>query len=281
MPVVVEAASYTGYARQLSSLLRNPGKLVEGVVHGTSMLRHSVRLLSRHAVVRAEGEDRVESVTLARLDRDWRPVSGTERTLSCDALAVGHGLVPQLELAIGLGCATRRAADATLALDLDEDGRTSESRVWAAGENGGVGGATLALAEGELAAHSVAHELRVAPHRGHHPALVRRRERLRAFTDAMAAVHRPGPGWTHWMDDATDVCRCEEVSAGRVRQAVTVLGARDARSVKLLTRAGMGWCQGRMCAHAVAALAGQEPAEERRPLSCPVRLGHLSQLLTD
>ncbi|GAA3376729.1 NAD(P)/FAD-dependent oxidoreductase [Streptomyces sannanensis] len=278
VPAVVEAASYTGYAREVPSLVRNPGKLVEGAVHGGGLLRHSVRLLTRHAVTAAHGKDRVEAVTVSRLDRDWRPVPGTGRRIPCDALAVGHGLVPQLELGTGLGCATRRTPDGTLALELDGDQRTSVPGVWAAGEAGGIGGAELALTEGELAAASIAHELRGTPYPRAVAGLARRRARLRAFADAMAAAHRPGPGWTGWLDDATDVCRCEEVPAGSIREAVAELGARDARTVKLLTRAGMGWCQGRMCGQAVACLAGEEPAADRRPLSCPVPLKHLAEL---
>ncbi|MGW0750677.1 (2Fe-2S)-binding protein, partial [Streptomyces sp. NPDC002587] len=99
----------------------------------------------------------------------------------------------------------------------------------------------------------------------------------------------PGPGWTGWLRDDAVVCRCEEVPAGRIREAAEDLGARDARTVKLLTRAGMGWCQGRMCGPAVAALAGPsgpsgpsaDAAPDRRPLSCPVPLRHLAGLPAD
>lgn len=271
VPAVVEAAAYTGYVHHVPALLRNPGKLAEGATYGGALLRHGVRLLTRHAVTEAHGTDRVEAVTVARLDRDWRPVPGTGRRIPCDAVAVGHGLVPQLELATGLGCATLPSPDATVALELDAEQRTSVSGIWSAGETGGIGGAQLALVEGEIAAHSVAG--RPVPAR-----LVRTRTRLRAFAAAMAGAHRPGPGWTGWLREDTDVCRCEEVPAGRIREAVEDLGARDARTVKLLTRAGMGWCQGRMCGPAVAALAGTDPAPDRRPLSCPVPLRHLAAL---
>ncbi|MCX5403929.1 NAD(P)/FAD-dependent oxidoreductase [Streptomyces sp. NBC_00335] len=271
VPAVVEAAAYTGYAAHAPALLRNPGKLVEGATYGGALVRHGVRLLTRHAVTEAHGTDRVEAVTVARLDRDWRPVPGTARRIPCDAVAVGHGLVPQLELATGLGCATRPSPDATVALEVDAGQRTSVPGVWSAGETGGIGGAQLALVEGEIAAHSVAG--RPVPAR-----LARTRTRLRAFAAAMAGAHRPGPGWTGWLREDTDVCRCEEVPAGRIREAVEDLGARDARTVKLLTRAGMGWCQGRMCGPAVAALAGTDPAPDRRPLSCPVPLRHLAAL---
>ncbi|MFF4368053.1 NAD(P)/FAD-dependent oxidoreductase [Streptomyces sp. NPDC001594] len=271
VPAVVEAASYTAYAPQTPALLRNPAKLAEGATYGGALLRHGVRLLTRHAVTEAHGTTRVEAVTVARLDKDWRPLPGTARRIPCDALAVGHGLVPQLELATGLGCVTRQAPDGTVALELDAAQRTSVPGIWSAGETGGIGGAQLALTEGEIAAHAIAG--RPVP-----AALTRRRARLRAFAGAMAAAHRPGSGWTGWLREDTDVCRCEEVPAGRIREAVEELGARDARTAKLLTRAGMGWCQGRMCGPAVAALAGEAPAPDRRPLSCPVPLGHLAAL---
>ncbi|MBT2467032.1 FAD-dependent oxidoreductase [Streptomyces sp. ISL-66] len=271
VPAVVEASAYSGYAGHAPALLRNPAKLAEGAVYGSALLRHGIRLLARHAVTEAHGTDRVEAVTVARLDRDWSPLPGTARRIPCDAVAVGHGLVPQLELATGLGCATRRSPDATVALELDAGQRTSVPGIWSAGETGGVGGAQLALVEGEIAALSIAG--RPVPAR-----LTRSRTRLRAFAAAMAAAHRPGPGWTGWLREDTDVCRCEEVPAGRIREAARDLGARDARTVKLLTRAGMGWCQGRMCGPAVAALAGVDPAPDRRPLSCPVPLRHLAGL---
>ncbi|MEU3063462.1 NAD(P)/FAD-dependent oxidoreductase [Streptomyces subrutilus] len=271
VPAVVEAASYTGYAGRTPALLRNPAKLAEGAAYGGALLRHGIRLLTRHAVTEAHGADRVEAVTVARLDRDWRPLPGTARRITCDALAVGHGLVPQLELATGLGCATRRGADGAVALDLDAGQCTSVPGVWAAGESAGTGGVGPALAEGEIAARTIAG--RPVP-----PALLRRRARLRAFADAMGRAHRPGTGWTGWLREDTLVCRCEEVPAGLVREAAEALGARDVRTAKLLTRAGMGWCQGRMCGPAVAALAGEEPAPDRRPLSCPVALGDLAHL---
>ena len=52
--------------------------------------------------VRAEGDGRVQSVTLRR--------SGREVTLRCDYLAVGFGLVPDLSLARALGCVSLRTA---------------------------------------------------------------------------------------------------------------------------------------------------------------------------
>ncbi|MFI1660225.1 NAD(P)/FAD-dependent oxidoreductase [Streptomyces sp. NPDC020472] len=283
VPAVVEAAGYLRYARSPRALLANPAKAAEALSHGAALLRHRVRVRPRSAVTEVHGTGRVEAVTVTRLDADWRPVPGTGRRIACDALAVGHGLVPQIELATTLGCATRRLPDGTLGLALGDLQETSERGLWAAGETGGVGGAELARTEGELAARAVAARLLGRrPDEDRTAGLRRRRDRLRAFADVMSAAHAPGPGWQEWLTDDTDVCRCEEVTAGRIREAVTELGARDARTAKLLTRAGMGWCQGRMCGTAVSCLAARggapEPPAERRPFAVPVRLSTLAEL---
>lgn len=270
VPALVEAGDYLGYLRGAGVLARVPAKGAEGVRHGATLLRHGVRPRLRSAVVEVHGGDRVTGVTLARLDRDWRPVPGTERRIACDAVAVGHGLTPQIELATELGAVTRPTPDGAVALVVDAGQRTSVPGLWAAGEVCGVGGADLALLEGESAARSVAGlPGRAGPRR--------RRERLRAFAALMAAAHRPGPGWTQWLRPDTEVCRCEEVPVARIREAVDELGAGDARTVKLLTRAGMGWCQGRMCGPAVARLSGDPQARpDSRPLACPVPLSQLA-----
>ncbi|MCD9901580.1 NAD(P)/FAD-dependent oxidoreductase [Streptomyces sp. MT29] len=280
IPVLAEAASYTGYASRPGVLARNPAKAVEGARLAADLLRYRIRLRTRSAVVRAHGTDRVEAVTLATLDRDWRPVAGAEVRIACDALAVGHGLVPQLELAVALGCALRTAPDGTPAVEVDGQQRTDVDGLWAAGEPTGVGGVELALLEGRSAARSVA----AAFHGSGRDARVRAAAtRRRRFADLMATVHRPGARWPQWITEDTEVCRCEEVTAHDLRQAHE-LGARDARSAKLLTRAGMGWCQGRMCETAVTCLVadaaggdGSAPlVPARRPLSCPVSLQDLA-----
>ena len=76
--------------------------------------------------------------------------------------------------------------------------------------------------------------------------------------------------------------------AAEIEAAVRDLGATDARSVKLLARPGMGWCQGRTCGPAVAALTARAcgrrvatndlVAFAGRPLAAPIRLGDLARL---
>ncbi|MFF2010914.1 NAD(P)/FAD-dependent oxidoreductase [Streptomyces sp. NPDC058195] len=288
VPALVEAAGYGAYARAPRVLAGNPGKAVEGARYGAELVRAGVRMLTRRAVTAVHGDERVEAVTISQVDRRWRPVEGTGRTIACDALAVGHGLVPQLDLALAAGCGTRTGPDGSHAVIVGPSLATTVAGIWAAGEPVGIGGVELALCEGELAAMAVVREVRGgmrAKDARRAVALGRARRRMRDFAALMGAAHRPGDGWSQWLADDTEVCRCEEVTAGRIRTACEELGAGDTRTAKLLTRAGMGWCQGRTCGFAVRELAaahgsGTGPGgPDRRPLACPVKLGTLAGLV--
>ncbi|MEU1733131.1 FAD/NAD(P)-binding oxidoreductase [Streptosporangium sp. NPDC020145] len=265
---VYEANGRLGLARHP---LLAAGRAAEALGYGVSLAGHRVPYLGRHAVIEAHGRDALTHVTVARLDARWRPLA--TRTVECDTLACGYGFVPQIELPVQLGCLTRQEADGTPVVAVDAGMRTSVSGVYAAGETTGVGGALLAEAEGRVAGRAAAADLgrRVPPL----PALSRRVARLSAFARALARAYPVRPGWQGWLREDTLICRCEEVPLSAVREARS-LGARDARAVKLLARPGMGWCQGRMCGHAVAALAGDGPEPPRRPIAQPVRLGDLA-----
>ncbi|MGW3129056.1 FAD-dependent oxidoreductase [Streptomyces sp. NPDC001123] len=270
---LVESAGPRGFVRRSPALAAQPAKLAEGAHYAIRLFRHGVRTLVHHTVVEAHGDQRLEAVTVAALDTAGRVRPDTRRRITCDTLAVGHGMLPHTDLAEGLGCRIDG-----LAVRVDDEQRTDVPGVWAAGEATGVGGAVLALAEGHIAGRSAAERLsgREPDPRGWAGA-ARTRAGLRRFAAAMDDAYAPPAHWTEQVTDDTVVCRCEEVTGGAVRRAVTELGAGDVRTVKLLTRAGMGWCQGRMCGPAVAGLAGCPETAARRPFARPVPLGVLAR----
>jgi NADPH-dependent 2,4-dienoyl-CoA reductase/sulfur reductase-like enzyme len=271
---LVESAGPGTVLRRTPALAAEPGKLAEGAWYAARLLRYKVRTLPRHTVLEAHGTDRLEAVTVAALERDGRIRPGSSRRIPCDALAVGHGMLPHTDLAETLGC-TLTGTD----VRVDDEQRTDVPGVWAAGETTGIGGAALALAEGHIAGRSIAARLRgTAPDPRAWAAATRARTRQRAFFAALETVYAPPAGWADRITDDTVVCRCEEVTAGQVRTAAGALGAGDLRTAKLLARAGMGWCQGRMCAPAVAGLTGCPLAAGRRPFARPVPLGVLAAL---
>jgi D-hydroxyproline dehydrogenase subunit alpha len=118
--------------------------------------------------------------------------------------------------------------------------------------------------------------------------LRRRIARSRAFAHAMHAAHPVPAAWTQWLTDDTLACRCEEVPVAAVRDAVGRLGAADPRTVRSLTRVGMGRCQGRICADACARLvadlinaplsADAMRAVSRRTIAAPLTLARMARL---
>ncbi|MFE7837268.1 NAD(P)/FAD-dependent oxidoreductase [Streptomyces sp. NPDC057474] len=272
---LVESADPKALTRRAGALVGRADKLAEGAGYAVELLRRRVRTLMRHTVVEAHGSDRLVAVTVAALDAEGRVRPGTERRIPCDTLAVGHGMLPHTDLAEALGC---RVESAGMRVWVDDEQRTDVPGVWAAGETTGIGGASLSLAEGHIAGRSAAACLQGrVPDPGEWAEAAKSREELRGFFAVLDAVYVPPTHWTEQVTDDTVVCRCEEVTAGAVRQAVGELGAGDVRTVKLLTRAGMGWCQGRMCGPAVAGIAGCAETVARRPFARPVPLGVLAR----
>ncbi len=57
-----------------------------------------IPLLLSHTVVDIKGNDRVESVVIAKVDENKKPISGTEQEIECDTLLLSVGLIPENEL---------------------------------------------------------------------------------------------------------------------------------------------------------------------------------------
>ncbi|BDZ56144.1 hypothetical protein GCM10025870_32170 [Agromyces marinus] len=237
-----------------------------------SLARHRTPYRFGQAVTRIHGDRAVEAVTVQRIDRDWRPIQGTERTVECDAVALGHGFTPRLEAAIQAGCAISAARFVTV----DERQATSTDGVFAAGEVTGIAGADAALAEGAVAGF-VAAGGALDDERMRGP--LRARRRMHAFAERLA-THEIRPGWTAWLDDDTIVCRCESVTRARIEafseRGVAAVDTSSSRGFRLATRAGLGACQGRTCGRSVEDLVGRPLGLDRRPVLSSLRIGELA-----
>lgn len=239
------------------------GKAGELARYAVTLARHRVPYHPGRAVVEARGDHRVREVVTARLRADWSVVPGTERTYEVDALCVGHGFVPQPELAVAAGCVLDGGF-----VRVDDGQRTTAPGVFAAGELTGIGGAVTAAAEGAVAGCVAA---------GGRPSreLLRARDRARDFARRLAAAHPIGAAWPGWLRDDTVICRCEETPYAELKSAAEDPVAPGPQALKLGTRAGLGPCQGRMCGPAVAELCGGAE-RHHRPIAQPIRLGELA-----
>src|SRR5215218_10051102 len=132
---VAEATRRREWAAMGRRMAAHPGRLAEYARYRTRVRK----IVWGHVIVRAEGDARVRSATIAEAGPDWAP-AGRERTFEVDAVCTAYGFLPSVDLARALGC--ELAGDAVAH---DADMATSVAGVFVAGEATGVGGADLAL----------------------------------------------------------------------------------------------------------------------------------------
>ncbi|XAZ20462.1 NAD(P)/FAD-dependent oxidoreductase (plasmid) [Sinorhizobium sp. B11] len=204
--------------------------------------------------------------------------------LACDALAVGHGLKAETQIADLLGVDFQFDALQRQWLPVvDIDGRSSLPNVYLAGDGSSVRGGVVAAASGRIAAAAL---LRDVSHEKSGPSerdrsLIRRMARFRNVLDRVF----PFPSHiAETLPDETMVCRCEGLTAGDVRRTVIDSGESDINRIKAFCRLGMGRCQGRICtpaaAEIIAATAGVDISvvgrlRSQAPIK-PMSLKHLA-----
>jgi len=232
-----------------SLMWHQPSKIVEALSLGWQIRGMPYRTACWP--VRADGHDRLESVTLTDGTRTW--------VEPCDALACGFGLVANLELAMLLGCEVRNRFVA-----VDAQQRTTVANIHAVGELTGIGGVDKALLEGQIAGWCAAGqaERALGPQS--------KRDRTMQFVALLDDAFALREELKHLAAASTIVCRCEDVRLG------ALLRYNNWRDAKLQTRCGMGPCQGRTCGPIVQQLFGWDNDSVRPPLIA-TSLGNLAE----
>lgn len=110
-------------------------------VHADKLKRLGVPIWTRHTVVRAEGNEHIERVTIAAIDDRFRPIAGTERTYEVDTLLIAVGLSPCDELL--------------------ETAKSIGLKVYAAGDTAEIAEASAAIFSGRITGRQIATDLGV------------------------------------------------------------------------------------------------------------------------
>ncbi|WP_418606650.1 hypothetical protein [Georgenia sp. SUBG003] len=124
MVALCDAAHPSRWSRHLAAAVRQGPKLLQAGEYAARLARHGIRLRTRTVVTEILGEDKVTSVRLGRVDARGRVV-GEGPVLPADAVALGWGFTPQLELPLMLGTETALGADGGLVVRVDAAQRSS------------------------------------------------------------------------------------------------------------------------------------------------------------
>lgn len=253
------------------------------LVKGLKLLREvkaKIKIVQHVSAIEAIGQDKLQAVRYT--------ADGQQHTLQVDQLMLHQGVIPNINLSQAVGV-TLRWNDLLMCWEpeVDDWGNTNIAHVGMAGDGAGIAGAWAAEHRGRIAALEAARHLgkldqaqrdRMArPHMDAYARAVRGRE----FFDTMYRA----PDQFRKPTGDTVVCRCEEVTAGQIRDTVK-LGCPGPNQMKSFLRCGMGPCQGRFCSVTVTELIADErgvsPEEvghyRLRFPTKPLTLGELASL---
>lgn len=284
---IAETTSMQDYIRGAPHLLRATKSwpyLQKGLNLRKSIKAAGIPIYSRTRNISIEGEGRASQIRFK--------AGGEQRAFDVSTVLLHQGVVPNTQ------------ASRQLRLDhmwhskqrywhpvVDDWGQSSVPSVFVAGDGAGVLGARAAEIKGRLCG------VQIAFLQGRIGAAVRDEQAAPLLDETddhvsirpmLDAVFTPPKDILNPPDDATVVCRCEEITAGNVRNAAAI-GAQGPNQLKAFYRAGMGPCQGRMCGLTVteilAASHGRSPkdigAYRIRPPLKPLTLSELADMAVD
>lgn len=262
----------------LPKALRQPSYLFKGLSMVRKVRRAGVPIYKDATRLAVEGATFATALSFA--------AGGKSQRIETRTIALHQGVAPNQQITRLLRC--DHAWDSSqhcFRPVTDASGATSVDGVYVAGDGAGIGGARAAAIRGQIVAIGLA----VRAGRGNGERLARLHSALAKDASVrpfLETLYAPAPQILSPADD-TLVCRCEEITAGSIREAVR-LGAPGPNQIKSFLRAGMGPCQGRVCGLAVSAIVAEERGETPddvgyyriRPPLKPLLLSELANFAT-
>ena len=123
-------------------------------VHAAKVARCGVPFYLSHTIVEAEGEDCVTGVTIGEVGPDWKIKPGTEKHFDVDTICLAVGLSPMSQLLKQAGCEMSDTKGGYVPV-CQEDGATSVSGIFAAGDVSGIEEASSAMIEGRMSGATI------------------------------------------------------------------------------------------------------------------------------
>lgn len=266
-------------------------KYLPGMFKSLKMLRDGLGLLDvlrkhkiphyRHSTsLAASGEKSLEGLRFMS--------GGQQQELPCSVLGIHMGVVPNVQLTRQLNLTHDWQQDQHCWYPQSKaNGETEFDWLRIAGDGGGIFGAKAAEHQGTIAAWSVARTLGSTEESTAIASIQAAQKALSPLRSARGFVDRLYSPSQEYLTppDETIVCRCEEVTAGDIRQYVN-LGCLNPNQTKSFGRPGMGPCQGRYCGLTVSELIAKQrkvPVSEVgyyriRPPIKPITIAELASL---
>ncbi len=277
-------ANYIKALRHLSGALRIFPGLLEGISWKREIAKSGAEFIQNARDIRIHGTENVEAIEYLK--------SGKWHRIPCKHVALHQGVTPNLNMALAAGCAHHwNARQLCWNITIDDWLHSSVDGISIAGDGAAIGGAVAAENQGAIAALGALHRLGMLDthacnklahsHQANLHCELVARPFLETLFQPIKATRIPE-------NDKVIVCRCEEITAGDIRNLIAQ-GHDSPNQLKSISRCGMGSCQGRFCGLIVSEMMAdttQHPIEKvgyfrlRAPLK-PLPLTELANMAKD
>jgi sarcosine oxidase subunit alpha len=143
------------------------------LVHASKLKRHGVPIYTSHTIKDAWGEESVEGATIVQIDKNMKPIEGTEKDFAVDLILISVGLSASNRILSQAGCENmyvhemggQAGCENMYVHEMggwipvhNEHMKTTVEGIYLAGDAGGVAEASTAMLEGKIAAAAIAEE---------------------------------------------------------------------------------------------------------------------------
>ena len=251
--------------RHAFTMLGHWHRLSEGAKYMAKMISSKTPYKTGYSIIEARGTENVTTAVISKIDDHGVPIEGTEEEIIVDLVVSGYNLTPNTGLARMIDCEMQyHAGKGGWVPVRDDTMQSSIPGVYIVGDGAGIGGAENARLEGQISATAIAFETgNISKHEvdNVYKKIRPQLNNQKRFGKLLVDLYSPKPGLINLVSDDTVICRCEEITFGEIKTAV-IRGARTIGEVKMITRVGMGNCQGRMCEHSVTGAIIQSLADD-------------------
>lgn len=265
-------------ARYLPAALPAWKQLFKGISLMAQIRRAGVDWYQGATDIQIEGKVKAQAISFTH--------KGAQCRVDCDLVLLHQGVVPNTHPTLSIGAEHQwDEGQVCWVAKQDQWGALSVPGFFIAGDGAGVNGAEAAALQGRLAGLGIAISLeKLTSKAAESEAQTIRRSwgKIRCIRPMLERLYRPIQSLQLPADD-TIICRCEEVTAGAVRQ-YAALGCLGPNQAKAFGRCGMGPCQGRQCGLSVTQILADarhvSPSEvgyyRIRPPLKPITLAELA-----
>lgn len=285
---VAEASRNRMTARTLLGLFSAPGLLAKGLGIYADLRKARIQVMKETTVLEVKIANSQNTIELGRINQSGKIDRTRLRSIKADSLVVGFGMLSSSEATKLAGCKHYyKISEGGWIPYRSADFETSIPGIFAVGDCAGIKGADIAFIEGRIAGLTAA--VRLGQFSGKTSVerirnLKKKLNKLTLFRKSIAEIYAAPDNFLSLITPDTIVCRCDNVRAAEVFGRID-LGFKEVNTVKVLTRAGMGRCQGRNCLATLAEImmheAGSEFSESGFPrVRPPIKPIRIKDLLT-